>query len=48
MIHEDRWKSTSEALDELVGERHEKDDERHGKDDDARPTGYAGLLKRAE
>lgn len=41
MIHEDRWKSTSEALDRLA-------DERHGKDDDARPTGYAGLLKRAD
>ncbi|WP_270548743.1 hypothetical protein [Bifidobacterium bifidum] len=32
MIHEDRWKSTSEALDKLADERHGKDDDkRHGK-----------------
>ncbi|RGK02352.1 hypothetical protein DW145_09695 [Bifidobacterium bifidum] len=32
MIHEDRWKSTSEALDRLADERHGKDDdEGHGK-----------------
>ena len=28
MIHEDRWKSTSEALDKLAEERHEKDDDK--------------------
>ena len=46
MIHEDRWKSTSEALDRLADERHGKDDdEGHGKDDD---EGHGKLSERLD